>query len=73
MFVPYPCLRLIHGFVFMKIYKTGHEQLWQGLPARPRFSDLPSHFLTHSWPVARVFVAIWLYIIGLVLFESLML
>jgi hypothetical protein len=59
--------------IYEKYTKPVHEQLWQGLPARPRFSDLPSHFLTHSWPVARVFVAGWLKIIGLELFESLML
>jgi hypothetical protein len=39
----------------------------------PDLATCPRTFLTHSWPVARVFIAGWLKIIGLELFESLML
>jgi hypothetical protein len=73
MFVPYPCLRLIHGFVFVKnIQNRSMSNFGKVCQRAPDLATCLA-LLTHSWPVARVFVAGWLKIIGLELFESLML
>jgi hypothetical protein len=74
MFVPPPLPKINSRFcICEKHTKPVHEQLWQGLPARPRISDLPTHFKTQSWFSGQSFCC-WLVedYLALVLFETLM-